>query len=235
MIFAIDGSCFLKVINKQNTLHLPKYGGQNLACWCLHLWLLRMAFTCCCPLSWLPIWLRSEVVDPCFLYCHIFMQKLLFVTLKQLQTTLWIINALLFLIDCEQMRQLLWMHLSHWQIFMQNGEYTAYGYLQLLYNLTQLQFMIGQNNLVEFFDVFQDNYRIWVTWAFSVICVYMTAFKVTIPFLNPCFQWSRVQITLIKLSLCLNSIFPSESNALSTQEIQIFSLFWKLATVASLK
>ena len=29
--------------------------------------------------------------------------------------------------------------------------------------------------------------------------------------------------------------FPSESNALSTYEIQIFPLFWKLATVASLK
>ena len=47
-----------------------------------------MAFTCCYPLRWLLIWLWSEVVDPCFIHCHIFMQKLIFVVLKWLQTTL---------------------------------------------------------------------------------------------------------------------------------------------------
>ena len=75
---------FLSQGNQWNTLHIPKYGGQNLACWCLHLWLLLMAFTCCCPLSWLLIWLWCEVVDPCFIHRHIFTQKLLFVVLKQL-------------------------------------------------------------------------------------------------------------------------------------------------------
>ena len=30
IIFAIDGSSFLKVIDEQNILHIPKYGGQNL-------------------------------------------------------------------------------------------------------------------------------------------------------------------------------------------------------------
>ena len=35
-------------------------------------------------------------------------------------------------------------------MFMQNGEYTAFWYLQLLCYLTQLQFMIGQNKFVEF-------------------------------------------------------------------------------------
>ena len=110
----------------------PKYGGQNLACWYLCLWLLWTAFTGCCTLSWLSIWLWSEVVDPCFIYCHIFTQKLLFVALKQLHTMLWIINMLLFLIDCEQTQHPLWTQLSHWQMFMQNGEYTAFWYLQLL-------------------------------------------------------------------------------------------------------
>ena len=65
-------------INEQNTLSIPKYRGLNLACWCLHLWLLWMAFTCCCPLSWQLIWFWSEVVDPCFIHYHIFIQKLLF-------------------------------------------------------------------------------------------------------------------------------------------------------------
>ena len=86
MIFAIDGFSFLKAINEQNNLCIPKYGSQNLACWCLHLWSLWTVFTYCCPLSWQPIWLHSEVVDPCFIHYWIFTQKFLFVVLKQLQT-----------------------------------------------------------------------------------------------------------------------------------------------------
>ena len=55
----------------------------------------------------------------------------------------------------------LWTQLSHWQMFMQNGEYTAFWYLQLLCYFTQLQFTIGQNRFVEFFGVFRDNCQIW--------------------------------------------------------------------------
>ena len=58
---------FLKVTDEQNSLHIKKYGDQNLACWCLRFWLLWTVLTCCCPLSWLSIWLRSGVVDPCFI------------------------------------------------------------------------------------------------------------------------------------------------------------------------
>ena len=75
MIFAIDVSSFLKEIDGQNNLCILKYGGQNLAWWCLRLWSLWTAFTCCCPLSWLSIWLQSEVVYPCFIQCHIFAQN----------------------------------------------------------------------------------------------------------------------------------------------------------------
>ena len=74
-----------------------------------------------------------------------------FVALKQLQRTLWIFDALLFLIDCEQTQHPLWTQLSHWQKFMQNKEYTAFWYLQLLCYLMQLQFTIGQNEIVEGF------------------------------------------------------------------------------------
>ena len=34
MIFTIDASSFPKVIDEQNTLHIPKYERQNFACWC---------------------------------------------------------------------------------------------------------------------------------------------------------------------------------------------------------
>ena len=117
MIFTVDGSSFLKVIDEQNSLCIPKYRGQNLTCWCLRLWWLWTAFTSCCPLSWLLIWLHNEVVDPCFIHYHIFMQKFLFVALIQLQKILWIIDVL-FLIDCEQTQHPLWTQLSHWQMFI---------------------------------------------------------------------------------------------------------------------
>ena len=100
---------------------------------------------------------------------------------------LWIINSLLFLFNCEQTLHPLWTQPSHWQMFMQIGEYTAFWYLQLPYYFLQLQFTIGQNEFVEFLGVFRDNCQIWVTWEFSIICVCTTAFKISIPPLNHCF------------------------------------------------
>ena len=43
-------------------LCIPKYWGENLTCWCLGLWLLWTDLTCCCPLSWQPIWFHIETV-----------------------------------------------------------------------------------------------------------------------------------------------------------------------------
>ena len=126
-----------------------KYGGQNPACWCLHLWSLWMVFTCCCSLSWLPIWFRSEVVDPCFMNFHIFMQKLLFTALKELQTILWMIDVLIVWLTMSKCGTH-FEHNSYWKMFMQNGEYTAFWYLQLIFYLMQLQFTIGQNEFEEF-------------------------------------------------------------------------------------
>ena len=64
------------------------------------------------------------------------------------------------------------------------------------------------------FGVFWDNCWIWAAWMFSIICVCTTAFKVSIPPVNCCFQWSRVQITFIKPLLCLNSIFSHQKAVL---------------------
>ena len=122
----------------------------------------------------------------------------------------WIINALLFLIDCEQTQHPLWTQHSHWQMFLQNGEYTTFWYLQLLCYLMHLQFTISQNEFVEFFAVFWDNWQIWVTWTFSIICVCTTVFKVSIPLFKCCFWWRRVWKRLNKPLLPLNRIFSSQ-------------------------
>ena len=57
------------------------------------------------------------------------------------------------------------------------------------------------------FLVFFRTGRIWTTRAFSIICVCMTTFKVSIPPLKHCSWWGRIWITLIKPLLCSNSIF----------------------------
>ena len=134
-----------------------------------------------------------------------------------LQTMLWIIDALLFLINCEPPQ------LSHWQMFMQNGEYTTFWYLQLFCYLMQLQFTISQMSLWRFL-VFSRTIAKFGHPECSAS--FVTAFKVSLPPLNCCFRRSWVWIKLIKVLLCLNSIFfPPESNALSTHKIQIFPLF----------
>ena len=127
--------------------------------------------------------------------------------------------------DYEQTWHPLWPQLSYWQMFMQNSEYTVFWYLQLLCYLTQLQFTISQNNLVEFFGVFRDNCWIWMVWAFSIICICTTAFKVSISPLNHCFRQSRVRITLIKSLICLNSIFPIRKQCFISTRNSDFSLF----------
>ena len=116
-----------------------------------------------------------------------------FVELKKLQTTLWIFEALLFLIDYEQTRHSLWTQLFHWKMILQNGEHTAFWYLQLLCHLKQLQFTISQYEFVEFFGAFRDNCRICVTWEFIIIFACTAAFKTSVPSLNRYLRWSRVR------------------------------------------
>ena len=107
-------------------------------------------------------------------------------------------------IDCEQTPYPLWTRLSHWQNFMQNGEYNAFWYLQLLCYLRQLQFMIGKNKLVEGFFVFSGTTAEFGQPERSEL------FKVNIPPLNHYFGRSRVRITFITPLLCLDSIISHQ-------------------------
>ena len=103
---------------------------------------------------------------------------------------------------------------------------TAFSFTKIhakMVNTLLSQFTIGQNDFVEFFGVFQDNCQIWATWTFRIICVCMTAFRVSIPSLNRCFQRNRVRITLIKPMLCLNNIFPNQKAML--YQLTKFSFF----------
>ena len=191
------GLPFSKVIDEQNTLRILKYRGQNLACRCLYLWSLWTAFTCCCPLSWLPIWLLRNVVDLCFLHCHIFMQKLLH----------W--NS------CKQCFE----SSMHCFFFFYRLGANATPTLNTTFSLTNVHakwwihcLLISSTPLLTHatsiydwpkwvyggFGVFRDNCQICMTWAFPIICICTTTFNVSILPLNHCFQWSRNWITLIK-------------------------------------
>ena len=93
-----------------------------------HCWLFGYFGNCtnCCPLSWRSFCFRCVVVDQCFIHCHIARQKILFTSLEQLQTALWILDALLFLVEWEQTRHLL---RKHPQRFVQNCKHTTFWYL----------------------------------------------------------------------------------------------------------
>ena len=77
-------------------MRVPKYGCRNLASPLVSFWSLWTAFTNCYPLSWRSFCFRCIKVDLCFIHCHIPTQKILFTSLEQLQTALWIRNALFF-------------------------------------------------------------------------------------------------------------------------------------------
>ena len=64
--------------------------------------------------------------------------KILSTSLEQLQTTLWILGVLLFLVGCEQTRHSLRKKLTHSQKFVQNCKHTTFWYLWDVSYLTQL-------------------------------------------------------------------------------------------------
>ena len=73
--------------------------------------------------------------------------------------------------------------------------------------LTQLQFTIGKNHLVDFLNVFWHNFQVWAIKAFSIIGVCTAAFKISRTLFYHLSRCSRVRITLVKPLLCLNGIF----------------------------
>ena len=173
------------------------------------------------------------MVDACFVHCHVFMPKLLFCCVETVVNNALNRRHVVVVIDRLWINSAATLNTAFSVTNVQNGKYTAFWYLQILCYLTHLQFTI---EFVEFFfgggGTTAEFER---PWTFSIICVCATTFTVSIPPLNRCFRRSRVRITLIKPLLCLTEFFPSESNALSTQENQIFPLFCKFLTVASLK
>ena len=85
-------------------MRVRRYGCHNLARPLLSFWSLWTALTSCCPLIWRSFCFRCVVVDPCFIHCRIPTQKIRFTSLEQLQTALWILDVLLFLVRREQTR-----------------------------------------------------------------------------------------------------------------------------------
>ena len=114
-------------------MRVPKWGCHNLASPLLSFWSLwTVYFTGCCPLSWRYFCFRCVVVGPCFIHCHIPTHKIFFTSLEQLQTALWILDALLFLVGCEQTQQSLRKQLTHSQRFVQNCKHTTFWYRMIV-------------------------------------------------------------------------------------------------------
>ena len=150
IIFVTDGSSFLKIIDEQNTF--PKYGGQNLACWCLHFLVtldgFHLLLSTQLTVHLTPGWTSGSMFQPlsqmfiknCFLLCR---------------------NS------CKQCsesstRGCFWSTVSkrctHFEHSFRIDK--SFCYLQILCYLKKLQFTISQNEFVGFSGVFRDNNRI---------------------------------------------------------------------------
>ena len=96
-------------------------------------------------------------------------KKILFISLKHLQTAFCIVNALLFLIHCEQT----WTHFEH-SFFTDKSSYHDLSHVISIYN--QLKWFNG----FFFFYVFWNSCWILVAWEFNIICDRTSLFKVNI-------------------------------------------------------
>ena len=114
-------------------------------------------FTCCCPLSWLPIWRWSRVVDPCFIHCYI--ETVANNALNHRHVVfdqLWV-NAAPTLNTAFSLTN---VHAKWWIHCLLISSTHLLSHTTSIYN--RPKWVCG---------VFWDNCRIRVTWVFSVICV----------------------------------------------------------------
>ena len=140
------------------------------------------------------------MIDPCFIHCHIVYEKIHFIALKQLQTSFWVVDALLFLIDCEKIVQM--FKCSYKMMNTLPSDIFKVLTISRNFNLRSAKTIWWT-----FFFVFRNNYQFWTIREFSVIGVCTVAFKISKPLLYHFSLWSRVQVTLVKTLLCLNDTF----------------------------
>ena len=143
-------------------------------------WLLWMAFTCCCPLNWLSIWLQREMVDPCFIHCQNFTLKLLCYVETVANNTL----------NCRHHVVLEWVWANAAPTlntsFLLTNVHAKWWIHCFLISSTLLSYAISiydQPKRVCGVSLvfFRTTAKFGQPWVFSIFCVCMTTFKVSIP------------------------------------------------------
>ena len=217
-MFAFDDFSILKVIDGQNTLHIPKYEGKTLPadiCVFNHFGRLSPA-----AVHSVDSWFDSGVKW----WIHV----------SSNVTYLCKNSFLLHWNSCKLCFELLmrccfWLAVgkcgTHFQHF-QYGEYTAFWYFQLLCYLMQLQFMISQNELMEFFLCFPGQLSnlgdLSVQHHLCLLWPHLKSAYHLLTIVSNKVEWNNSYLAIALLELYF---FSSESNSLSTQKIKIFPLF----------
>ena len=164
-------------------------------------------------------------MDPWFIHCHIPHKKILFIALKQRSES--------------STRCCFWLTVS------KRGTHFEQRFLMLKYSFKMVNTLPSDifkvSAISRNFNLRSVKTILWTFFMFSgttaklgrpkrsASSVFFTAaFKISKPLLYHLSRWSRVWMTLVKPLLCLECIFLLKDNALSTYEIQIFPLFWKL-------
>ena len=92
---------FLKVVDEDYSMCIPKNTSYNFPCRLLRFRTLWRTFTRLNPLFWPLTWLRSIVMDPCFIHRHKSTQKLFWIAIKIGQILLRSGHTNAFLVDCK--------------------------------------------------------------------------------------------------------------------------------------
>ena len=225
MIFTIDGSSFLKVIDKQNTLYIPKYGDQNVAWWCLNLCSLWVVFTCCCLFS------RFDSGVKWWIRVSFFFTRLR----KK--------SFLLRWNSCKQRSESL-NFCYFWSTVSKRNTHIEHSFLidkcscKMMNTLPSditcnFNLWLAQTSLWIFFSETTAKYE-WLQRSASFVYLrhrLKSAYHLLTLF------WTELSPnnTYQAIVILEQYLFRSESYALLTLKIQMFSLFWKFATNASLK
>ena len=148
------------------------------------------------------------MMNPCFIHCYVPTQKILFITRKQLQTALRIMDSLLL---CSTVSK--------------RGTHLEYNFFVLKFSCTTLNtvpfdifrmsaiscnFTFRSDKIIFRICVFGSSRLSWTTWALRVFGVCSTAFKICIPSANGCFRWGIFPVTLFKPLLSSNGIFTHQ-------------------------
>ena len=134
---------------------------------------------------------------------------------KHVQTMQSISNTLTFLLNSQQMRQPSRRNLFHTQMFMWDDDHMLFQDFYKFTYLTQLDFSIIQDDIMDLCDHFMCCHLFWTTWSVLIKTTRAASLKFRCP-IYYCWQWwSKADVNRIHFGFdCIvdHSLWIKKSN-----------------------